>query len=215
MFHFQTQRHARIFTLGEPSEAVQELWIVLHGYGQLAEYFIKNFEVLNDESRWIIAPEALSRFYLQPGGGRVGASWMTKEDRLTEIEDQLQYLDSLLAHLKKQLPDTSYKIHVLGFSQGVATAWRWLMQGKSQVDSLTLWAGQSPREYPEQGMKRFHKMKLFAVVGKKDQFVTKEKAEREHALLISKFTDIQVFNFEGKHEMNQVKLLEIAALLKN
>jgi predicted esterase len=140
---------------------------------------------------------------------------MTKEDRLTEIDDQLQYLDSLLAYLQKQLSDTSYKIHVLGFSQGVATAWRWLMLGKSQVDSLTLWAGQSPREYPDQGMERLNKMKLFAVVGKNDPFVTKEKAEQEHALLMSKFTDIQAFTFEGKHEMNPAKLLEIAAMLRN
>lgn len=213
MFHFQTQRTARISSLGEPSESVKELWIVFHGYGQLAEYFIKNFEQLADSSRWIIAPEALSRFYLKPGGGRVGASWMTKEDRLTEIADQLTYLDSLLAHLKAQLPHEGYKIHVLGFSQGVATAWRWLMQGDSEADSLILWAGQSPREYPEKGMERFHRTKIFAVVGDQDPFATSERTKEEHAVLMGKFGDVQTFTFKGQHTMDRSALLKISAML--
>jgi len=214
MFHFQTQRTARIFSLGEPSASTKELWIVFHGYGQLAEYFLKNFEPLADSSRWIIAPEALSRFYLQPGGGRVGASWMTKEDRLSEITDQLGYLDSLLVYLREQLPNTAYRVHVLGFSQGVATAWRWLMQGSSEADSLILWAGQSPREYPPKGMNRFHRMKIFAAVGEQDPFVTQKRVKEEHAILRSKFPDIQTLTFEGKHKMDSSTLLKISAILR-
>lgn len=215
MFHFQTSRTARVFTLGEASESVKEIWIVLHGYGQLAEYFIKHFEPLDDGSRWIIAPEALSRFYLQPGGGRVGASWMTREDRWVEIEDQLNYLDSLLDYLKEKLPHESCKIHVLGFSQGVATAWRWLMQGKHRADALILWAGRSPREYPDQGMANLKHIKLFAVVGDQDPFASPEKAKEENEILSSKFADFQSFIFSGKHSMDKDTLLHIASVLRN
>lgn len=214
MFHFSTPRQARVFTLGEPGPDISELWLVFHGYGQLAEYFIKHFEPLADGSRWIVAPEGLSRFYLQLGGDRVGASWMTKVDRLTEIEDQINYLDSLSAYLRKQLPDTGYKVHVLGFSQGVATAWRWLTQGKSDADSLILWAGKSPREYPEQGMQKLQGMKTFSAVGTKDPFVTPERMKDEFDTLTDKFPDIQTFTFEGKHEMHAQTLLKIADKLR-
>ena len=79
--HFSTPRTARYYTL-DPAEAVREVWFVLHGYGQLAGAFLRHFERLQDGARLFIAPEALSRYYL-PGHQRVGASWMTREDRLT------------------------------------------------------------------------------------------------------------------------------------
>ena len=67
-----------------------------------------------------MAPEGLSRFYLDAGAGKVGASWMTKEDRAHEIEDYLSYLEQVRAAIIPPVPLT-----ILGFSQGVATAARW------------------------------------------------------------------------------------------
>ena len=54
--------------------------------------------------RLIVAPEALSRFYVESSGKthadtHVGASWMTREDRLSDIEDYVEYLDALHAHM--------------------------------------------------------------------------------------------------------------------
>ena len=67
--------------LGECSKNTDTVWIVLHGYGMLSEYFIKKFEcILNDRSV-IIAPEGSNRFYLENNYYRVGASWMTKLDK--------------------------------------------------------------------------------------------------------------------------------------
>ena len=37
---------AKYFTLGELNENTETVWFVIHGYGQLAEYFIKKFKVL-------------------------------------------------------------------------------------------------------------------------------------------------------------------------
>src|ERR1051325_10016453 len=47
--------------------------------------------------RRLVAPEGLSRFYLSERATerRVGASWMTREDRLAEIADYLGYLDAV------------------------------------------------------------------------------------------------------------------------
>ncbi|MBM3915983.1 MAG: hypothetical protein FJ349_00025 [Sphingomonadales bacterium] len=50
----------------------------LHGYGQLGQFFFRQFNILNDN--WgIVVPEGPHRFYLEGSSGRVGASWMTKE----------------------------------------------------------------------------------------------------------------------------------------
>ena len=58
-------------------------------------FLLKKFENLNDGSTLIIAPEALNRFYIDGTYNRVGASWMTKEERITDIKENNEYLDSL------------------------------------------------------------------------------------------------------------------------
>src|SRR4051812_28301688 len=94
--HLWTPRSARYFTLGNPAEA-RELWLVGHGYGYLASRFLERFQPIATADRCIVAPEGLSRFYLtdRPGERRVGASWMTREDRLNEISDYIRYLDGV------------------------------------------------------------------------------------------------------------------------
>src|ERR671937_1373227 len=114
----ETVRTARYFTIGEPERA-RDLWFVCHGYGQLAARFLERFRSIEAQQRCIVAPEGLSRFYLteKPAERRVGAAWMTREDRLHEIEDYLRYLDAVYADI--QLPQA--RVTALGFSQGSAT----------------------------------------------------------------------------------------------
>jgi predicted esterase len=41
---------ARYYITGKPSTKINSVWFVLHGYGQLAEDFIKYFEPIKDET---------------------------------------------------------------------------------------------------------------------------------------------------------------------
>src|SRR5947199_8460531 len=93
---FSTARSARYFTVGSP-EGAAEVWFVCHGYGQLAARFLERLRPIEAKRRCIVAPEGLSRFYLTETATerRVGASWMTREDRLHEIDDYVRYLDAL------------------------------------------------------------------------------------------------------------------------
>ena len=60
--HFiEVTRTAKYVTLGEPSDGVRELWVVLHGYRQLARRFVRRFRDLAEPTRWIVAPEELKR----------------------------------------------------------------------------------------------------------------------------------------------------------
>src|SRR6266498_2098347 len=133
--HIGVTRTARYYTLGEISRGAGEVWFVCHGYGQLAARFLEKFRALDDGRRYLVAPEGLSRFYLSesPAERRVGASWMTREDRLTEIEDYLQYLDAVYADIFGWLDRTRVTVHALGFSQGASTVSRWAAMGKARV----------------------------------------------------------------------------------
>ncbi|MBX2973634.1 MAG: hypothetical protein KF797_11055, partial [Flavobacteriales bacterium] len=140
--HIRVTRTARYHVLGDPAGA-QAIWIVLHGYGQLARYFLNKFDGLGCDLAFV-APEGLSRFYLDEAHQRVGATWMTREDREHEIGDQCTYLDALAAELRGHRTDVP--VHVLGFSQGVATACRWSLLGRTPIGRLVLWAGAIPPE---------------------------------------------------------------------
>lgn len=163
----RVQRTARYHVLGN-LEAAPRIWIVLHGYGQLARYFLKNFE--EPDAAVIVAPEGLGRFYLDEAHTRVGASWMTREDRLNEIADQIAYLDALAGELAtRALPGAP--VHVLGFSQGVATASRWAVQGRTAIAQLVLWAGTIPPELDREMLKKWHSVQVELVIGRHDPLV--------------------------------------------
>ena len=132
-------RSARYFTLGDPSGGVAEVWFACHGYGQLASRFLEKLRALDDGTRYLVAPEGLSRFYLSesPAERRVGASWMTREDRLAEIADYVRYLDAVCQDVFKQLDRSQVAVHALGYSQGAATVARWTALGRAKVDRLT------------------------------------------------------------------------------
>src|SRR5437773_9979565 len=120
--HLSVSRTARYFTLGERSAAVAEVWFACHGYGQLGARFLEKLRVLDDGTRYLVAPEGLSRFYLSesPSERRVGASWMTREDRLAEIADYVQYLDAVDQRVFGVLDRSRVTGHALWVSQGAA-----------------------------------------------------------------------------------------------
>ena len=147
--HFLTvPRTARWWSVDPPGHtAAKGTLYVLHGYGQLPQFFIKKFQQHVLTGWRVIAPEGAHRFYLKGTEGRVGASWMTKEARLDDIADQLVFLDALRAQTEATSPMT--KNVLLGFSQGVSTALRWAAMGKGGIqswDGLIAHSGIIPRD---------------------------------------------------------------------
>lgn len=199
-------RTARYYTLGTPSEQIQDLWVVCHGYGQLARYFLRHFAVLDNGATVVVAPEGLSRFYLDGFSGRVGATWMTKEDRLSEIEDQTAYLSLLLQELLQQLP-ADVKVHVLGFSQGGATVCRWLASGQVPCQHLVLWAASFPEDVNfESGKTAFDGIPVDVVYGTQDEFISAEKLQHQQEIMRRLGISPQVHTFEGGHTIDKEML---------
>jgi len=179
--------------------------IALHGYGQLAQYFIRKFEALTKEYI-IVCPEGPHLFYLKGSSGRVGASWMTKEARDMDIEDNLHWLNALLDELKQSYnPDS---IALLGFSQGAATAARWYQQNPKLFDQLILWAAVFPPDL-ERGSFPINPSMHF-VLGNQDEYYQGSDAEA----LKNSYVDLgfKVHSYEGSHDIDLRLVAEIFAL---
>ncbi|MGE0556309.1 MAG: alpha/beta hydrolase [Gemmatimonadales bacterium] len=208
--HITVSRTARYVVAGEENGAV-EVWIVLHGYSQLATNFLRWFEPALRPGRLIVAPEALSRSYFDESKARrVGASWMTREDREAEIEDYVRYLDQLADELLGILPPRP-RLELHGFSQGCATAARWATFGRHRIDRLVLWGGTTP---PDLDLERLRSNLLGApiamVVGDRDQFLTAEHVRAEDERLKGVGLTVDSRTFPGGHMVDPTVLATLA-----
>lgn len=204
---------AHFYTLGNLSGQTRRFWIVCHGYGQLAKTFIRRFEVLNTDEDFVLAPEGLSRFYWGGFTGNVVASWMTREDRLDEINDYCNYLQMLYDHYLPQMP-SDVQIILLGFSQGCATQCRWIMKKLPHFHQLVLWAGLLPDDLDfTLQTDYFLSKKLYFVYGLQDEFLTEERLQWQLNFAKDQMLEFHVFPFEGGHEVDKKALQEFAATL--
>lgn len=210
--HLAVVRTARYQQLGGLSARTRRVWFVCHGYGQLAEYFIRHFAFLteNRDDTVVIAPEGLSRFYLLGNGGRVGASWMTRDDRLAEIDDHIGFLNQLAALVLGGCP-TDVKITVLGFSQGTATVSRWLTRALFRPAHLILWAGGFPEDIAsDASQKLLQDLPLAVVIGSDDEYISVAQADQQYQQLKQLGATARLFTFAGKHELNRAILERLA-----
>ena len=202
---------ARYFVLGKPSPVTESLWFTLHGQGQLANYFSRNFNSIVSEKTCVIVPEGLSRYYLEGFDGRVGATWMTREERLTDIQNYLAYLDSIYSNIISKLSGGIPKITLLGFSQGAATASRWIMEGNSHFDRLILWSGIFPPDLEfKKGPEKFNNVEVVSVRGSNDAYLSKDRIDEQSMLSTKLGVAPREIIFNGGHEIDQKSLIALA-----
>jgi predicted esterase len=209
------RRSARYYLLGDPDGRVRDVWIVCHGYAQLAGEFIKECESLDGPGRLVVAPEGLSRFYLEGGshgpGSKVGATWMTREDRLAEIEDYVRYLDALDDAVFARVDRAAATLTVLGFSQGTATVARWATGGRAKIDRLVLWGGLLPPDLDlAAAQRRLAQLSLVFVAGRRDRVVDDEKLAQQVAALEGLGASVRTLRHPGGHRLNAEILAELA-----
>ena len=82
-------------TLNQLTERTKTVWFVCHGMGYLSRYFLKYFKGLNPEENYIIAPQAPSKYYIQPKM-HIGANWLTRDHTDAGMENILKYFDAVL-----------------------------------------------------------------------------------------------------------------------
>lgn len=210
--HLKIHKTGRYVTHGHLNNQTTDIWLVIHGYGQLAKYFIQKFHPLAEKpSTAVIAPEGLHRFYLSGHSGRVGASWMTKEDRENDIHDYCLWIDEVVNETTKNIDPNACRIHLLGFSQGTATAGRWLLHTKYRVSSLVLWGGLLAHDLePAQTAAALKNLPVYFVYGENDPFLDYEKIGARHAPFEKAGINFRKVTFKGKHDIHQETLQQIS-----
>ena len=213
--HLTVPRTARYYTLGTVGPETRAVWIVAHGYGQLAGEFISRLAAVDDGAHLIIAPEALNRYYhdTRPGASStslVGATWMTKEDRSSEIADQVTYLDALYAAIFRDVARDSVRVTALGFSQGVATIARWLSHTRLPIDRAIFWAGVLPDEVLAATDTALRRSDVVMVYGSRDEFATPERVARQLAAFRAADKSFTQMEFAGGHRLDDATLRALA-----
>ncbi|AUD06546.1 alpha/beta hydrolase [Spirosoma pollinicola] len=211
--HLTVQRTARYYTIGKLSDKTKNVWFCLHGFGQLAQYFSRKFTNLDDGETLIVVPEGLSRSYLDGTYNRIGASWLTREDREHEISDFLAYLDALYVTVLDGRDTSQLHITLLGFSQGAATVCRWFGHsggsgGPIRADRLILWAGYFPHGFHD----LIDPVKLTAVethyvYGQQDEYIALLADAQEFInRLQTEVPTLKITAFEGGHRVEPAVL---------
>ena len=154
-----------------------------------------------------MAPEGLSRFYIdREQREKVGASWMTREDRLVEIDDHVAYLDALHAEMRGTL-GRDVPVTALGFSQGVATVARWAAGGRVPVARVIFWGGTLP---PELDLAVFGRCEVTLVCGTQDPLITPKVLRKEEERLQSAGVRYELVAFDGGHDVLPEVLANVA-----
>ncbi|MFT6981489.1 MAG: putative esterase [Crocinitomicaceae bacterium] len=197
--HAKTYRYEIINASPSPKMVIY----VLHGYGQLAKFFIRKFQHLSKDIM-IVAPEGMHRFYLRESSGRVGASWMTKEARESDITDNIDWLNEL----DKQISD-QYSISkriLIGFSQGGATAARWETLGAVSFDEMVLWACVFPPDL-ELNSEASRVKRPYFIIGSEDEFYTPD--QQDALIAYYEKSGYNCIRYDGKHDIENETLNEI------
>lgn len=191
------------------TEKTKNVWIVFHGLGYLSKYFIKYFSELNPEENYIIAPQAPSKYYQDKAFKNVGASWLTRENTLVETENVLNYVDAVFAkEIIREFPN----LIIMGYSQGVSIATRWIAHRKIQCDHLILHSGGIPKELEP---KDFEFLKpttqVIYLYGNKDPYINEARKTEEQLKGSKLFKDrLKIEVFDGIHEVNMEFLLNLS-----
>jgi len=186
--------------LNSYTKKTKNVWIVFHGLGYLSKYFIKYFSELNPEENFIIAPQAPSKYYQDKKFKHVGASWLTKENTAEETKNVLAYVDEVY---KTEVKTTPKNLIVLGYSQGVSIATRWVAKSKINCKELILHSGGIPTELNQNDFSFLNNTKVTYLYGDKDQYINEARKTEQQIIgnhLFGKKLHVEVF--EGIHEVN-------------
>jgi len=186
--HVETPTHGRFFyELRDPAR----LLIGFHGYAENAQVHMEELRKLPGAEGWsLAAAQALHPFYLRGGPG-IGASWMTAQDREIHIADNLEYVRRVAGSLPR--PET---LVFLGFSQGVAMAFRAAADFGERCSGVIALGGDVPPEVVERGVSL---PPVLLGRGKSDDWYTEEKFKQDLKFL-ERTTRVTTCVFDGGHE---------------
>ncbi len=190
-------------TLNTLSENTKNVWFVCHGMGYLSRYFLKYFADLDPEENYIIAPQAQSKYYTPPKFNHVGASWLTKENTINDTQNVMRYFDAVFEaeHIPEHL-----NIIVLGYSQGVSVALRYVAKRQLKCSQIVMMSGGIPKELVTRDFEFLNpETKVSLIYGNNDAYLDEDRVLQEKNRAFDLFGNLklQIIPFEGVHEVKK------------
>ena len=184
--------HGRV--LVRDGGAPRGLLVGFHGYMENAEIMMERLAAIPGAEGWtLVAVQGLHRFYK----GRsevVVASWMTRQDRESAIRDNIAYVDNVVERTRT----ASESIVFVGFSQGVAMAFRAAVRGQAGAAGVIAVGGDIPPELLSDAGSRFPPVLLTR--GVQDDWYTTEKLRQDVAALRARGEEPETLEYGGGHE---------------
>lgn len=151
-----------------------------------------------NEAWMIVSVQALHRFYLR-NNDKVVASWMTRQDRDVAIADNVKYINRAVGEILAIKPGGP--LVFVGFSQGVAMAYRAAVLGEQRAAAVIAVGGDLPPELKTAA--RDHFPFIFIAAGDSDYFYTNERVQADAAFLQTQGIPNEVFRYRGGHEWTE------------
>jgi predicted esterase len=192
---------APYYKVGTIRPTTKTVWMIFHGYGQLAGEFYEKFSCINPDVNVLIFPQGLSKFYLKGVDNKIGASWMTAHDREQDIQNYISYLRAI--YTSEVLPRKGqFALNVLGFSQGAHTASRWIYKENIEYHKLILWgAGLAHEINTKIVAEHFSAGHNLFVLGDQDRYVNEEELEKSKHRYDTIGLNYDLTRYHGGHDI--------------
>lgn len=202
--------HGRVLVEDTARDAPLRLLVGFHGYAQSADEMMELLRAIPAEAGWTrLSIQALHRFYRGRSEVTV-ASWMTRQNRDLLIRDNLAYLDAAIAEVAAGR--ALDRLVFLGFSQGVAMAFRAGLLGARQADAVLALGGDVPPELLTDIGRPFPRVLLAR--GSRDEWYTEAKLRNDQARLAERGVTVATVTFDGAHEWHPDFATRAAELLR-
>lgn len=174
--------------------APRGLLVGFHGYMENAETQMQRLESIPGTENWtLVSVQGLHRFYR----GRtedVVAGWMTRQDREAAIDDNIDYVNRVVEATRAG----NEPIVCVGFSQGVATAFRGAVRGAAGAAGVVAVGGDVPPELLADPALAFPRVLLAR--GGRDDWYTTSKLESDAAALRARGAAAETLVYDAGHE---------------
>jgi len=188
----ETRTHGR-YLVDVPAHSRATL-VGFHGYRENAAIHLASLRgIAGARPMGLVSVQGLHRFYNRDND--VVAGWMTKEDRELAIADNVAYVGAVLSAVSEEFGLTRPLIYV-GFSQGVAMAYRAAALGPRPCDGLIALAGDLP---PDVVPMAASLPKTLIGRGTEERWYTAEKAANDIGILRAAGVQVTEHVFEGGH----------------
>lgn len=207
-------QHTNSYEVLNPVVTTTEtIWVCFHGLGYLATYFKRYFKQIDASKNAVIILQAPSKFYQGSNFKHVGASWLTRVDTSQEMKNNINYIDAVF---ESEGINDDKRILLMGYSQGVSIAMRYLLHYNKSVKALIMHSGSIPKELSKLDGNRLRALSTrnIHISGQRDEYVTPELIVRENDVIKMLFgTECEIHRPDITHEVDTDLLVAISKSL--